>query len=385
MLNSGDQSPIQSMPDTSLWTASQLAGLSADALPEIPLLDPTEVAPLIPSLVLWDLWPIQLDDGSLAEVAGGSLWVILSAPRREDPDSRHGIARMRLFHRIGDAWRDCGPLLPDGFSPGSREWSGSTRLDPESGRITLWFTATGRRNEGDEGFEQRLFHAVGVLDCGGDAPTIGGWRELEEALPNDGLRYADTSITRRVPGMIKGFRDPFWFRDPQSGLGYILFTASKPADASRSAHDGVIGIARATDRDGHARFDALPPIIDADGLSNELELPHIVVRDGLYYLFWCAQRQVFAPNGASGPTGLYGMVGEGLFGPYRPLNGTGLVLSNPKDEPRQCYGWRVLPSLDVIGFVDHVGESSVGGARFAGTVAPVVRIEIDGETTRLSG
>lgn len=375
----------------SRWTAAHVTRIASDPLPEAQVIGASDVVAVSPGMNLWDLWPVQTDDGAVAQVSGGTLWVILSAARGDDPNARHNVARMRLFHRVGDAWRDCGPLLPDGFSPGSREWSGSTRLDPDTGVVTLWFTASGRR-EGGPQFEQRLFVTTGQLHLAGECPRITGWSNLCEAVPNDGSLYADTAVALSVPGRIKGFRDPFWFRDPQTGMGYLLFTGSQPTHASTSDYDGVIGIARAVDDDGAGAFAALPPLIDGSGVSNELELPHILYHDACYYVFWCTQNAVFTPGGAAGPTGLYGMVASSLFGPFEPLNGSGLVVANPVAEPRQAYGWRVLPNLEVISFVDIWGlqgrsiddDPALMAAQFGGTVAPMIRIEISGTQTRVA-
>ena len=312
------------------------------------------------------------------------MWVVLSAPRRDDPNQRHNEARMRLLHRTGEQWHDCGNLLPDGFAPGSREWSGSTRLDPATGAVTLWFTATGRRGEAEHDFEQRLFHASGSLDLSGAHPAITQWHDLTQTVVNDGVHYADLAVNQGVPGQIKGFRDPYWFRDPADGKGYILFTGSKSAASSLTGNDGVIGIAAAADKhdSGAERFELLPHIIDADGVANEMERPHVFVRDGQYYLFWSSQSHVFSPDVPKCPTGLYGMVAPSLFGPYEPLNGSSLVLANPIMEPRQAYAWQVLPSLDVVSFVDHWGMQGREGdetpPRFGGTIAPMIKIALTG-------
>jgi levansucrase len=375
----------------SVWSAAHVAAIAHTALPGAALIGADDALPIIPELSLWDVWPVQLDDGSVAEVAGGSLWVTLSAPRMPDPDERHNVARMRLLHCLNGEWIDCGLLLPDGFSPGSREWSGSTRYDPHTGEITLWFTVAGRRGESKTDFEQRLFQATGQLDSAGAKPFIKEWCLLAESGQNDGTLYADLRHNQGIPGRIKGFRDPFWFRDPADCNGYLLFTGSKSASSSQSDYDGVIGLASALDDDGKRAFRLLPPIIDADGLSNELERPHMIVRGGLYYLFWSTQRSVFAPDGPVGPTGLYGMVGPTVLGPFVPLNGTGLVISNPETEPRQAYAWQVLPTLEVISFVDHWGlegrdiasDPALKKAQFGGTIAPMLTIELDGTKSRI--
>jgi levansucrase len=299
------------------------------------------------------------------------------------------------MHHIAGQWRDCGNVFPDGFAPGNREWSGSTRFDPDTGNVTVWFTAAGRRGAKVPGFEQRLFHATGQLDLSGAQPTITHWQDLTQTVENDGSYYCDLAVNPGVPGRIKGFRDPYWFRDPVNGSDYILFTGSKSVATSQSLYDGVIGIAAAQTEYNAEPYTLLPPLLDADGLANELERPHVIVQDGHYYLFWSSQSHIFHPDGPNAPTGLYGMVGPSLFGPYQPLNGTGLVLANPAAEPRQCYAWQVIPSdrdcLEVISFVDYWGlqgrdpssDPVLKAQQFGGTIAPLVRIELSGATTRI--
>ena len=135
----------------------------------------------------------------------------------------------------------------------------------------------------------------------------------------------------------------------------------------------------------------MPPLIDADGVNNELERPHLVVHNGLYYVFWSTQRHMFAIEGAAGPTGLYGMVASSVLGPYRPLNGSGLVAGNPVAEPHQSYSWWVCNDLSVVSFVDHWGlngraladEPALNRGQFGGTPAPVFTLELDGDCTRI--
>lgn len=388
MLRSVEQSEGQGASARNRWTAEHVrlaigqSGFAPDPYTA------KDVVPIDPARTFWDMWPLQLDSGDVAAVAGGDLWIILSAPREADPNARHDKARMRLLFRKDGGWQDCGDLLPDGFSPGSREWSGSALLDPAGGKVTLFFTAAGRREVAGPSFEQRLFQAEGRLDLSAAAPRIADWGRLRPSVRNDGSHYADLEVNQGIAGRIKGFRDPYWFRDPGDGREYLLFTASKSAQASQSDYDGVVGIAMA-DPTGEAPYHLLPPLIDADGVSNELERPHVFVRDGLYYLFWSTQNHVFSPNGPQGPTGLYGMVAPTLFGPYRPLNGSGLVLANPAAEPRQAYAWQVLPSLEILSFVDFWGLGGREGSnaeladQFGGTIAPFARIAIEGDRTRL--
>ncbi len=138
---------------------------------------------------------------------------------------------------------------------------------------------------------------------------------------------------------------------------------------------------------------ALDPVLRVDGLNNELERPHIVARDGRYYLFFSTQRRVFAPDGPNGPNGLYAMVAEQVLGPYRPVNGSGLVAANPAEAPYQSYSWWVTGELDVAGFIEMPGlmddpaneSAETRRAHFGGVPAPRFRIALDGDRAWVIG
>jgi levansucrase len=375
----------------SIWSVDHLRTLGETGWMAAPLIKEADIDRFCPELDLWDIWPLQLDDGSIAEIAGGSLWMILSAPKLPDPNLRHDFARTRLVLRKEEQWIDCGNLFPDGLNPGAREWSGSARFNHATNTVTAYFTAAGRAGQTGQSFEQRLFQTTGTLDLSGPLPKITGWSTAEQSVENNGTHYIDLAVDQGIPGRIRGFRDPYWFRDPANGIAYLLFTGS--LQGAMSDYNGVVGLAVARDFDGAAGFDLLPPIVSADGLANELERPHMIVRDGLYYLFWSTQRSVFAPDGMQGPTGLYGMVGPSITGPFEPLNGSGLVITNPQAEPKQAYCWQVLDSLDVVSFVDHWGledrdpgnDPALNRSHFGGTIAPMLKIEINGKNTKLLG
>ncbi len=365
---------------TTHWRASDVAGIADTQFPETAVITAKDTARVLPGFDLWDMWPVTLSDGSTADFSGTSLWVILSAPKGEHPDQRHDIARLRLLARTGGAWIDRGPLLPVGFSPGSREWAGSTIFDPDHALLTLYYTATGRR-ENPASFEQRMFQT----SCKMAGTVPGPWSPPVELFASDGDHYVDTRLTGGGAGLIKGFRDPGYFRDPRDGREFLTFTGSD--GRSSHSHNGVIGLA---ERVGD-NWIVHPPVISGDGVNNEFERPHIICRDGCYYLFWSTQRHTFAPDGPSGPNGLYGMVADCVEGPYRPLNGTGLVAANPVAEPTQTYSWLVLGSLEVVSFIDlwdmrgrtRQEQPDLAISQFGGTPAPWFRLALDRDRTRI--
>ncbi|MEL0252725.1 MAG: glycoside hydrolase family 68 protein, partial [Novosphingobium sp.] len=308
----------------------------------IPPICREDVVRLFEHLDLWDCWPLAHEDGRTVEHNRRNWWFFLSAPVFADPVERHGHARIRLLSHGADGWRDHGNAFPDGFTPGSREWAGSAVLMDDGVMVQHFFTAAGRRGEVELTFEQRLFCSMGRL--GEDGPN--DWQVPQEIVVADGVRYVLDKQDRGMPGLIKGFRDPAWLRDPVTGQAHLLFTAS--AAWSEDAFNGVIGQA-VLDEGVWSLGDVL---IEAVGVNNELERPHVIVREGRYYLFWSTQTHTFAPAAVAGPNGLYGMVADAMTGPWRPLNEGGLVAANPADEPKQSYSWWVTGEGEVWSFVD---------------------------------
>lgn len=365
-----------------MWTTDHVRGIASSHPSYAPLIGPNDVAKIIEDIDLWDAWPIQEPCGIPAMLSdGSSLWMALGAPHHPDPEARHGKARIHLLQSSGGTWRHLGPVLPEGYSPGSREWSGSAVLEAETGEVTLYFTATGRRAETEPSFEQRIFRTQAMLDIQNGEPKLTDWCDLAEIVRPDPLHYMASDSGTGAIGTIKAFRDPAYFRDPADGTSYLFFAGS--AADSHSDFNGVVGAAIAND-ESLSSWRIIRPLISADGLNNELERPHVVFHGDLYYLFWSTQRHVFDPAGPSGPTGLYGMVSPDLFGQWQPLNDTGLVFANPPEAPAQAYSWLVLPNLDVISFVDDWRDADTAGPRrFGATFAPVLHLALDGKTAQL--
>jgi levansucrase len=375
--------------NTTTWTTEHVALIGVARLPTIPVVEAKHVVPVLHGFDLWDLWPVQTVDGRTALFGGWSVWMILSAPMLPNPDDRHDIARIRIVTEKAGVWRDCGNLFPDGHCPGSREWAGSALYDPATSRLTSFHTAAGRRGA-QPTFEQRIFQSSASLRVEMGMATTADWTAPVECFGSDGLHYVHVDQVQGIPGQIKGFRDPAHFRDPSDGADYLFFTGSLAS--SKSEWNGVIGVAQSTSG-SHDQWHLLPPLISGDGLNNEQERPHVIFRDGLYYLFWSTQNKVFAPTGPKGPTGLYGMVGTSILGPYAPLNGTGLVAANPVEEPLQTYSWWVTDDLEVVGFIDLWGlagqsvtdNPELRRRQFGGTPAPRFQLALDGKTAQISG
>lgn len=370
------------IPDHATLAITSWRPAALDGGAEFPLITAADALPILPGIDLWDSWPLAHEDGRTADIGGRQYWFFLSAPCFPDPGQRHNAARIRLASLGADGWRDHGDVLPEATSPGTREWAGSAVLHDDGTSATLFFTAAGRRGEVPS-FEQRLFACSAKLE----GYELLDWSTPHEVVRADGARYLIANEGEGKPGLIKAFRDPAWFRDPATGQRHLLFTASAGWD--NDDYNGVIGMAT-LDRAGEWQLDA--PLIDAVGVNNELERPHIVVRGGQYYLFWSTQRRTFKPGTPNGPNGLYAVVADSLSGPWRPVNGDGLVAANPAGEPTQGYSWWVTGEGKVWSFIDHWGmqgrnfdtNPELLRSHFGGTPAPVCQLAFSGDQITLA-
>lgn len=368
---------------TTRWRPVHLVGIDQQASAVLPAIGPEEVRPIVSGLDVWDMWQLQYRDGTIVDCAGTTFWFFLVAPRSGDPEERHDIARIHLLSHDGSIWRGHGSVIREGLSPGTREWSGCAIFDSDRSAITLHFTAAGMKEAGAH-FAQRLFVTQIPVVFEGSIPVLGDCSVPLETVTADYVHYAIARDDQPLDGRITGFRDPYVFRDPADGGDYLLFTGSS-AERSEPVN-GVIGIAK---RGGEGWL-ALPPAIDARGVCQELERPHVVLRDALYYLFWSSRAERFDPCVGPVPTGLYGMVADRIAGPWRPVNRTGLVATNPPSCPDQAYCWWVKAEGDVASFVEYWGvparPASAGArrAQFGGTMAPTFRLNFDGETVTIA-
>lgn len=354
---------------TSAWTAEQVHRIAAPLAQGvlIPAVAAGGQGTLDPARLYWDMWPLQDADGHRTVLTGRELWMALTAPDRGDPALRHFEAKIHWLERKGGGWIDHGPVLPDLPVPYEREWAGSALY--HQGTVTLFFTAAGTAARAG-GYQQELWAAHASVGTDGWPVR---WSTPAPLVTGYGPHYMPADAHEGEAGKIKAFRDPAYFRDPADGSEYLAFTASLAGSAS--AFNGTFGLARK----GTAGWELLPPLLHAEDVNNELERAHLVFHAGRYYAFWSTQTATFADGLGHAPGGLYGMVADSMEGPWRPLNGTGLVLANPADRPQQAYSWFVDADLTVCSFVDLLPDASFGGVP-----APLLRLTLDGETAGLA-
>ena len=384
------------------WTESQATGIRRTPDNVAPVIEPPETDPAS-EVHVWDTWLLRTRRGRVAEVDGYRVAFSLTAPSRLLPGKRHDVAEVRYFYsRDGRTWHDGGPVFEDG-ALGQRQWAGSALYD--DGDVYVYYTAAGDGDTAELTYTQRPAVAHGGRLVG-DADGLGvegSWTH-EVLFEPDGTWYETRAQSR---GMIYTFRDPWFFEDPATGRTHLLFEANTPVpegsdacggDAEAQSFNGSVGSAVSPSGDP-LEWELRPPLVDAVCVNQELERPHIVHSDGRYYLFVSSHIHTFAP-GIEGYDGLYGFVADSLDGDYRPLNGSGLVLTNPATAPFQAYSWMAFPHREEVlvqgffNYFDFEGESLDEIAelttaeqmrRFGGTLAPTTRLRVDDDRTEIVG
>ncbi|MFB4168851.1 glycoside hydrolase family 68 protein [Virgibacillus sp. JSM 102003] len=394
------------------WTRQQADRIRINSDTAAPVIDFDDLENTAPDLWVWDTWPLREQDGSIAVLPGG--WRVifsLTAPRSVLPGKRHDIATIRYFYsRDGQDWIPGGRVFPAGDTLGSRQWAGSAFVKDDV--IYFFYTATGRRGESTISYEQRMAFAQGDVLSNLDGVEFENWGEHVIILVPDGEFYQTQEQSGE--GIIYSFRDPWYYKDPESGCEYLLFegnTAILPTVREcepenigdgdyRSGNDvpngaaqfnGNVGIALLRD-DDYTEWELLPAILEAECVNQQLERPHIVYRNGRYYLFIVSHQFTFAP-GLDGPDGLFGFAANDLFGDYVPLNEGGLVIANPPEQPFQAYSWIVLPDFSVESFVNYFNLEGLTldevanqpdqyiFNHFGGVLAPTLQLQVNGLET----
>lgn len=391
----------------SAWTRAQAERIERTDETVAPIIYPP-ASPIDEELHVWDTWLLRTRDGRFAEIDGHRVILALTSTSELLPGKRHDVATIRYFYsQDGREWETGGPIFRSddrGDRPfGSRQWAGSAIYDENEERIYVYYTAAGRRDEAELTYTQRIAVASGGrVQTDEEGFSIDGPWEHSILLEPDGQFYETEA---QSGGMIYTFRDPWFFE--HDGETYLLFEANSPVpegsdacdgDPHRQEFNGSVGIARSPTGDP-TDFELLPPLLDAVCVNQELERPHVIVRDGRYYLFISSHMHTFAPE-IEGYDALYGFVADSLFGQYRPLNGSGLVVTNPGNAPFQAYSWlaydhgdEVLvnsffnyydfdrPTLDDVALLPEPEQHR----RFGGTAAPTIRLGLDGDRTRILG
>ena len=390
---------------TAKWTRADALKVQRDATNTIPEIPQTGTPVTSEEQFIGDAWPLTNLNGDVVKV--GEWNVMFSLTNTKTLPFHHPDAWAKIgYYYSKDAknWTYGGDLFPAGTSLGSRTWSGSTTIEGTND-ITAYYTAVGATGAAPDhaDAQQRLASAKGKIHADKNGVRFTGFGKNDHQIlaEPDGVMYQtwDQYKAGQPKTQFPGFRDPWVFKDPKDGNTYMLFHGSKGGnpDANTCSKEdigdvpaghevpedskyfvGSVGIAKATNKQ-LTEWELLPPLLSANCVSQELERPHFIFKDGKYYLFVDEHKHKYAP-GLTGPDGLYGFVGSSLRSDYKGLNGSSLVLANPEQANYQSFAWNITPNGLVQSFIfDRTGGEP------GGSFAPTVKFDINGETTKYAG
>lgn len=401
--------------EPSNWTREDVSSLTLSEDHIAPTFYKDELIEISSDFYIWDTWPLQEKNGHPAVVNGFKIIFALSVPKDVLPGKRHDSAEIHYYYsKDGKSWEFGGPVFENGQALGSRQWAGSSIVHKD-GKLQIFYTATGEKNETQLGYDQRLATATADIITTNTHVIFNNWSDHKIILEPDGVYYQQKEQLG-TEEISYAFRDPYFFQDPKSGEEFLLFEANSAgkfedrlykyeyvgSDAFRQNHavperaksfNGSIGIAKANSQE-LTDFELLPPLLEANYVNEELERPSVIVKGNTYYLFAKTHSVKFS-EGLMAPEGLYGFTSDSLFGSYQPLNNSGLVIANPTNNPYQAYSWMVMPNGTVSSFVHYVdvGENNIYTIgeqseeyqmeHFGGMLAPSLKLSITGDETKI--
>ncbi|GBQ69977.1 levansucrase [Ameyamaea chiangmaiensis NBRC 103196] len=400
---------------TSRWRIADALKVHAD--------DATTTMPVIAydfptmdeSVLIWDTGALRSIHGQTVTFKGWHvIWSL--AVEKQDLTNQNIVSEWRnrnnsafigyWYSRDGVEWTWGGRLLQKTADLRPWEWSGGLVMRDESANtVDMFYTSCGYAGANETDFQSVISVSTGTIHADDKGVWFEGFDATTEMFQADGVNYANAE-----EDPYWDFRDPHPFINPADGKLYCLFegnvagmrgafSISGPEmgpvppgfEVGTGAQYGAaaIGIAR-LDSDYHAgdftKWTMLPPLVTALGVNDQTERPHVVFKNGLTYLFTISHHSTYT-GGLEGPDGVYGFVSDkGVFGPYRPLNASGLVLGNPSSAPYQTYSHFVDPDGYVQSFIDTVPAANndpdnPAVYRIGGTLAPTVRIAFEGDRT----
>ncbi|SEP18696.1 levansucrase [Halogranum amylolyticum] len=396
------------------WTEEMVAEIERTEENTAPYLDeePTQIAEEAGYWV-WDTWPLRNRDGSVAIIDGWQIIFSLvadkSRPEIDVPGDRHNYARVGYFYsRAGksegpNGWQFGGEVFDEDAFLGNQTWAGSAMYDQDEEQIYHFYTAADALPEA----RQRLALAKGAtVETGPQDVTVSESESHHILAEADGEMYEQLEDSS---GIITAFRDPWYFKHPETGEDWMIFEGNTPTENNNSDsplnYNGNIGAAKATSED-LTEWELKPPIFEAVGVSQQTERPHFIFQEDKWYLFFITHEFTYAPQLWSeggrfekkgkppGPEALHGFAADGLYdSDMEPLNGSSLVVANPEKAPFQTYSWLAMPHGSgsiVESFVNFQDVDTLGlpgdelKEAFGGTLAPSLKVDIDGTDTSIT-
>ncbi|AKG34894.1 glycoside hydrolase family 68 protein [Paenibacillus durus] len=324
-------------------------------------------------LDVWDSWPLQNADGTVANYKGYELVFALAGSPKDGNDTSIYL----FYHKAGDnsidSWKNAGRVFKnsDKFDSGdpilkyqTQEWSGSATLTPE-GKVRLFYTDfSGATWDGGTGYGKQTITTAQVNLSELDAQTlkVDGVEDYKSIFDGDGTTYQNVQQFIDEGAYSSGdnhtLRDPHYVED--NGHKYLVFEANTGTETGYQGEDafnnkefyggnkkffeadrenllqgpqkplatlanGTLGMIELND--DYTLKKVMKPVIASNLVTDEIERANVFKMNGKWYLFTDSRGSKMTIDGITAKDiYMLGFVSESLTGPYKPLNDTGLVL-----------------------------------------------------------
>ena len=439
--------PLGPVIRTCHWSRQCAVNIAPRPENMIPSFDTEKIKSLLKGYHVWDSWFVLTEEGQLADIDGLRVFIALIKPsnelfRQSGDQSLPECERMGYFYTQDGIHYDFGgflfktPLYHD-----AREWSGSTILRHDGRLQTFYTLARGINVDGVWQTEQRIATAIQSFDVRDDGKKeciIHAPEYHAMLIEPDGILYetAQQAIEKEMiypsrSAVLDGngqtnnfcFRDPKFFKDPDTGRAYLLFEANtgpnfcpagsvlpeyigddqlfqifRPTQDDLKAN-GCVGVLELTNQD-YTFGSLMHPWLTANLVTDEIERINVIANQGSIYLFVVAHgNKCSALNNNPDLINRDYMIGfraQTLFGQLEPLNETGVVIQQKslgdiyvgqENNHQYLYSWLLVPtaSPDLFDCISYANFSTnAAGESFPlKTAGPTLTIQLKGLYTRI--
>jgi len=388
----------------------------------------------VEELEIWDSWPVQDAKTGYVVNWNGYQMVVAMMGIPKTSDSHLYL----LYNKYGDNdfsnWKNAGSIFGYNETPLNQQWSGSATVNSD-GTLQLYYT---RVNTADGSFHQTLATTTVVLSHDDNDIKIERLENDHALFEGDDFHYQSHDQWKKTNTQgpdNTALRDAHIVQDEQ-GNRYLVFEASTGNENYQGQHqiynmtnyggdmaynvksmfnilkdqdmktratwaNAAIGILKLDDNEKNPQVEKLyTPLVTANMVSDEIERPNVVKLGDKYYLFAATRlnhgTNVMSWSKADQTVGdnvlMVGYVSDSLTGGYKPLNGSGVVLtaSVPANWRTATYSYYAVPveghedRVLVTAYMTNRGE--VAGPGLNATLAPsfLVQINPDGTTEVLA-
>ncbi|MCL6601707.1 MAG: glycoside hydrolase family 68 protein [Paenibacillus sp.] len=371
---------------------------------------------------------MQNADGTVANYNGYHIVFGLAG----DPNRGSDTFIYLFYQKVGetsiDSWKNAGRVFKDTDKLGpndpilnnqAEEWSGSATLTSD-GEVRLFFT---NRHPwaAESGFfgKQTLTTAqINVSELDASTLKVDGVEDFKSIFDGDGKFYQ--TVQQAFSG--GDYSDNHTLRDPhyveENGRKYLIFEANTGLEAGyqgeesffnkafyggsnvffeaekkkilqspdkqfMSIANGALGIVELND--DYTLKTVMKPLIASNTVTDEIERANEFELNGKWYLFTSSRgSKMFIDGIDKEDIYMLGYVSDSLSGPYKPLNGTGLVLHQDLDPYDITWNYAHFATPQVEGNNVVVTSYMTNRSYFSdhhSTFAPSFLLNIEGSKT----